>query len=220
MLEREPVRIRSLEGLPSLARANLLADALTRVVEQLPEREVAQWIIGLAVAHDEVAVEQIVTSINEERSVAGFRTIVDPQVVAIELQRRRQYYKQAIKEALDNLPTSSLVEVVTTAVDKVTDSGKRQAPLLIDDLVDSFEVEAQGFFEKETKNIAVLVQGLRSAAGCAEDYGHIDRLVTQLEIVIKNWDRVAQPIQVSAHSRGTSHNLSHEVAGGDKKPCG
>ena len=211
-LELEPAKVRSLGNLPSLARANLLADGLIRGIEQLPQREVALWIVELAEAHEEVEAEQTVTSLNEERSVAGFPAISDPQVVDAELQARRQYYRQAIMKGLDKLAAPSLVEVVTKTVEEATDRGDRQAPILIDDLVDSFEVEAQGFLEAETKNITVLVQCVRNAVKRDEDHGHIDRLVTQLEIVVKNWDRVAQPIQLSAHSRGTSHSLSHDVA--------
>jgi len=212
-LEREPAKVRALGSLPNLARANLLADALIRVVEQLPQRDVALWVVELADAHDEIDAEQTITALNEERSVAGFPAISDPQSVEAELQGRRQYYRQAIKRALDKLSAPSLVEVVTIAVDEATDNGDRQAPILIDDLVDSFEVEAQGFLEAETKNIAVLVQGVRNAVERDEDHAHIEGLVTQLEKVVKNWDRVAQPIHVSARSRGISHNLSHEVAG-------
>ena len=211
-LEREPAKIRSLRNLPSLARANLLADGLIRVIEQLSQLEVALWILELADAHDEVEAEPTVTSLNEERSVAGFPAISDPQVVDAELQARRQYYRQAIKKGLDKLAAPSLVEIVTITVDLATDGGYRHAPILIDDLVDSFEVEAQGFLEDETKNITLLAQGVRNAAKDAEDHGRIDNLVTQLEIVVNNWDRVAQPIQVSARSRGTSHSLSDDVA--------
>ena len=213
ILEREPAKLRGLGNLPSLARANLLADGLIRVVEQLPKREVARWIVEVADVHDDIEAEQTATLLNEERSVAGFPAISDLQIVDAELQSRRQYYRQAIKRALDQLPALSLVEVVTIAVDEATDNGDSQAPILIDDLVDSFEVEAQGFFETETKNIAVLVQGVRSAVERDEGHEHIGRLVSKLEEVVKNWDRVAQPIQVSARSRGTSHGLSHEIAG-------
>jgi hypothetical protein len=212
-LEREPAKVRALGNLPNLARANLLADGLVRVVEQLQQRAVALWVVELADAHEEIDAEQTITAINEERSVAGFPAISDPQSVETELQGRRQYYRQAIKRALDKLPAPSLVEVVTIAVDEATANGDREAPILIDDLVDSFEVEAQGFLEAETKNIAVLVQGVRNAVERDEDHARIEGLVAQLEKVVKNWDRVAQPIQVSARSRGISHNLSHEVAG-------
>ncbi len=37
------------------------------------------------------------------------------------------------------------------------------------------------------------------------------RMASQLEEVVRNWDGVAQPIQVSAQSRGTDHNLSHRI---------
>ena len=212
ILERKPAKVRGLSNLPSLARANLLADGLMRVVEQLPKREVARWIVELADAHDDIEAGQTVTLLNEERSVAAFPAISDLQSVDAELQGRRQYYKKAIKRALDQLPARSLIDVVTRALDEATDNGDSQAPILIDDLVDSFEVEAQGFLETETKNIAVLVQGVRSAAERDEGHKHIGSLVSQLEEVVKNWDRVAQPIQVSARHRGTSHGLSHEVA--------
>ena len=211
-LEREPAEVRGLESLPHLARANLLADALIRVVERLSQREVALWILELAGVHEEVDAVQAITTLNEERTVAGFPPISDLASVEAELQGRRQYYRQAIKRALDRLPVSSLVQVVTIAVGEGTNSGEHQAPILIDDLVDSFEVEAQGFLEAETKNIDVLVQRVRNVAERDEDHAHIEDLVTQLEKVVKNWDRVVQPIHVSARSRGTSHSLSHKVA--------
>ena len=213
ILEREPAKVRGLGNLPSLARTNLLADGLIRVVEQLPKREVARWIVELANAHDDIEAEQTVTLLNEERSVASFPAISDLQIVDAELQDRRQYYRQAIMRALDQLPAPSLVEVVTIAVDEATDNGGSQAPILINDLVDSFEAKALGFLETETKNIAVLVQGVRSAVERDEGHENIGRLVSQLEEVVKNWDRIAQPIQVSARSRGTGHDLSHEIAG-------
>ena len=213
ILKREPAKIRRLRFLPSLARANLLADGLIGVVEQLPKHQVARWIVELADAHDKIEAERTVTLLNEERLVAGFPAISDPKIVNAELQDRRQHYRQAIKRALNQLSTPSLVKVVTIAVNQATDNGDSHAPILIDDLVDSYEVEAQGFFETETKNIKNLVQDVRSAVERDDGQEHIRRLISQLEDVVKNWDRVAQPIQVSARSRGTSHGMSHEIAG-------
>lgn len=212
ILLQQPAKVRGLGSLPNLARANLLADGLIRAVQQLSRREVALWIVELADAHDETKAEQAVTALNEERAVAGFPAISDLQIVDSELRTRRQYYRQAINRALDKLPSHSLVEVVTMAVEEATANGRRQAPILIDDLVDSFEVEAQEFLDTETKNISTLVERVRSAVERDSDHERIDYIVTQLEKVIRNWDRTAQPIQLSARSRGTNHNLSHEVA--------
>ena len=214
VLEQEPAKIRDLGNVPSLARANLLADGLIRVIGELPEIDVARWIIELAEAHEDIKAEQTVTFLNEERSVAGFPAVSDPRVVDQELQDRRQYYKQAIKRALDQLPAPSCAEVVAIAVDEATDGGDSHAPILIHDLADSFAVEAQTFLDEEKRNIETLVEGVRRAVSQDEGHEEVGRLVSQLEEVVRNWDRVAQPIQLSARSQGTSHDLSHEVAGG------
>ena len=224
-LQQDPAQVRSLTGLPSLARANLLAAGLIRIAKQLPKGDVAQWILELARVHEAITAEATMNLLNEERSTvrgilnslirrsSGFLPITDPQMIDAELRNQRQYYGQAIKKALDLLPFQSLVEVVTTTVDEATNHGNHQAPILIDDLVDRFEVEAQGFFETETKAIKDLMQRIRRAAERDGSYQSISRLVSQLEDAVKNWDRVAQPIQVSARSRGTDHDLSHEVSG-------
>ena len=213
VLEANPADLRKQRSLPVLARANLLADGLVRSLEVLSLDDVAQWIVELAKVHEELDVEQTAMLLNEERSVAGFPEISDLQYVDSELQARRQYFRHAIKGALDRLPAASLVKVVTLAVDQATDNGSVHAPILIDDLVDSFEVEAQDFFEKETKNIVTLVQGVRNATENEKSETSVDCLVTKLEKVVKNWDTVAQPIQISTRSRGLRHDLSHEVAG-------
>ena len=56
------------------------------------------------------------------------------------------------------------------------------------------------------------MQQIRDMAEENADEDTMDALVAKLERVVKNWDYVAQPIQVSFSSRGLSHGLSHEVA--------
>ena len=213
LMQEDARSIQDLENFPSLARANLLAAGLTRAVESLSTDEVASWIVELAEAHEEIDTDSTITLINEERGVAGFPTVTDSHALETELQGRRQHYRTAIKNALNHLLPADLLKAVTEAVDIATNGGERQAPILIDDLVDSFEVEAQGFFEKETKNIAALIEQIRASAAEKQDEAVLNRFVSKLERVVKNWDVVAQPIQVSAHSRGLDHALSHEVAG-------
>jgi hypothetical protein len=83
---------------------------------------------------------------------------------------------------------------------------------LIDDLVDSYEVEAQAFLEKEEDNIKVLVEKIRTAADVERPDSALAPMINQLIQVVKNWDTVAQPIQVSTKSRGLDHDASHRVA--------
>ena len=174
--------------LPSLACANLLAAGPVPVMEDLPKRDMIGWMLELAHVHDTTATEPTMTLLNKERSVAGFPAIADLQVVDAELRGQRQHYGQVLKKVLDQLPSRSLVEVVTTTVARATNHGRHQAPILIDDLVDG-----------------------QQAAERDESHGRISRMASQLEEMVRNWDGVAQPIQVSAQSRGTDHDLSHRI---------
>ena len=210
-LQQEPANLRGLVELPSLTRANLLAAGLVDVVRQLPTDDVAQWILELSHVHEAIAAEPTMALLNKERSAAGFPALTDLQAVDDQLRSQRQYYGKAIKKALNLLLSRALVEVVATTVNEATHHGKQQAPILIDDLVDGFEVEAQEFFERETRTIKDLLQRIRRAAERDEGYQPVSRLASQLEGVVQNWDQVAQPIQMSAQSRGTDHDLSHEI---------
>jgi hypothetical protein len=71
-------------------------------------------------------------------------------------------------------------------------------------------VETQGFLQKESENISKLIESARVAAPQGERA--VAPILDKLEKVSRNWDRVAQPIQLSAKSRGIQHHHSREVA--------
>lgn len=215
--ERKSTEIRDLNNPTSLARANLLADGFPRLVEGMPKHDVAKWIVELAETHHEIEedaeIQQMITLLNRDRAMAGFPALSDLEHVRNELKARRQYYRQVIEGALDTLPSLSLVEIVTMVVDEATENGSRHAPIMIDDLVDRFEVRAKAeFFEKQHEIIEFLLNRVLEAAKRKGNNEYMDHLITKLEDVVKRWDEVAQPIQVSARSRRIRHNLSHEVA--------
>ena len=212
LLEVNPREVRRITGLPALARANLLADAMVRDGSSLEGGQAAQWIVELSETHERVVAPEVMSFLNEARATAGFAAIANQESVEEELQGRRRHFRDAIKRCLDQLPSSSLVDAVTIAVDTTTHNGEVHAPMLIDDLVDTYEVEAQEFLAKETENVRGVVQQIRDGASQSTDADTMDALIGKLERIVKNWDYVAQPIQVSFSSQGRSHGLSHEVA--------
>jgi hypothetical protein len=106
-----------------------------------------------------------------------------------------------------------LIQAINAAVEYATNGGEVHGPILISDLVDSYEVEAQEFLDKEEKNISALAEKLRVAVDAGHPDTTLSQMVNQLIQVVKNWDIVAQPIQVSAKSRGLPHEASFRVAG-------
>ncbi|MCF7990941.1 MAG: hypothetical protein K9M02_10915 [Thiohalocapsa sp.] len=200
-----------LSALSAPARANLLAAALVSSVHLKPDLLV-QWILEISWAFEQINPEDLRRIINDDRVVSGFPEVSDLSSVEAEIQERRRHYRQVIKSALDNLSPRDLVEAVTVAVESATGDGEEHGPILIADLVDAYEVEAQGFLGKEEGNIRALVEELRAAVDAERPESTLAPMVNQLIQVVKNWDTVAQPIQLSTKSRGLDHDASHRVA--------
>lgn len=212
LIESSPTDLLAVDNLSSIARANLLASGLARLPNHNAD-DVAEWILEISWAFEDLDPEELSVIINEERVVSGFPEVSDLSAVEAEIQERRRHYRQVIKAALDNLSPKELVEAVTVAVESATDDGEELGPILIADLIDSYEVEAQGFLDKEEGNIRALVEKLRAAVDAERPDSTLAPMVNQLIQVVKNWDTVAQPIQVSTKSRGLDHDASHRVAG-------
>ncbi len=211
----KPVQTRppreTLLSIPPMARSNILASAMQRLAKY-DSHNLRQWIIELAAAFEDVDPQDLCLLINQDRIASGFPEITDLSLLESEIQERRRHFRQVIKAALDELSAKELVETLTAVVETVTRNGEEHGPVLVSDLVDSYEVEAQIFLEKEERNIQSLVEKLQGVIDAGEPDSVFDPLVKQLVEVVRNWDAVAQPIQVSTKSRGLRHDASRRIA--------
>lgn len=120
---QDPRSIRAESGIPPLAHANLMAAAFEAVDSRHDAQAIAQFIQELAYLADKLSADDIMRDINEDRGVSGFPEVKADQVET-ELCERKRYFRNAIKDALDRLPPSSLVDVMTLVVDRVTAGGE------------------------------------------------------------------------------------------------
>lgn len=208
-LLQDPMAIRGESGLPTLAHLNLLAAAFESVDSEHEADDLAEFIQEMAYLVDELSPDEVLRDINEDRAVSGFAEVKSLDQVEAELGERKRYYRNAIKEALERLPSAKLVQVMTDAVDGSTTGGEDHAPSLIDDLVDSYEVEAQGPLQAGGANIHKLIKAATDVApsGEAAVRSYVDKIV----VAAKGWDRIAQPIQLSAKARGIQHDASSSL---------
>lgn len=209
-LETDAQSLRSATGLPALAHLNLLSSAFEGVDSTFNGEQISEFICQIADLAETVDPTEVLRDLNEDRVISGFAEIRSVDQIETELADRKRHYRNSVKEVLNRLPPDQLVEAMTLAVESATFSGEIHAPELVDDLVDGYEVDVQGFVEAETANIERLLEAIRVAASNGESA--VRPLVDKLELVAKNWDRVAQPIQVSAKARGIRHEASHGVA--------
>lgn len=210
VLLEDPMAIRAESGLPTLAKLNLLAAVSVSVDSDDSVDDIYIFIREFADLFDELSADQVLRDINEDRLVSGFPEVKGIDQIEAELSGRKRYYVSVIMDILKRFPTASLVEVMTAVVDDSTCSGEEHAPELIDDLVESYAVHTHEFLGKEAQNAQKLINAAR---GLGESGGSaVTPIVEKLEAVVRNWDKVAQPIQLSAKARGINHELSREIA--------
>jgi hypothetical protein len=211
ILESSPSSIIEQPNLPPVARTNLLVAAITRLPEYKKDI-VSTWILEITKSFEEIKAEILLKTINEERLVAGFQEVKDLLLIEDEIKERRAYFKGAIKTALDNLYPKELVETVTEVVNLTTNYGHSYCPDIVSDLIDIYEVEAQLFFGKEEENIRTLVDQIKITADKKNSDTLLSKMIDQLVQIVKNWNFIAQPIQIYTKAKGTRHDKSIKIA--------
>lgn len=194
----------------SLVRANLLAAAFENFDAGMEADDWAAMIYKLANDVDKVDPERVRQLINEDRTAAGFPEVEDIEGIESELSARRLRYRDAIKAGLERLPTAKMLAVVTNVVDAATAGGTEHGPILIDELVDSYEIGVRPFLDKEGSNAFTLAVAALDSAHRGPSV--VAPIVDKLEGVIRNWSRVARPVQMSMRARGMDHPQSNELA--------
>jgi hypothetical protein len=209
-LHGDPLGTLQQPQLPELARVNLMSAALEIVDPQQASPSVmADFMQGFGEAIARLEREQILRDVNQHRAIAGFPEVRDAAAVDEELAALSKRYKATLTGALDAMPSVKLLETMTLLVQRSTQQGTRPAPAIIDELVDRYVIETQEFLDCEEKTISALVEGVRAAAASGEDA--VKPLVDKLEQVARNWDKVANPIQLSMQVRGMAHRKSRAL---------
>lgn len=210
-LKSTPGNTTFVNGLPTITQTNLLSAALIRGSNTASE--LVDKILDIAMAFESIDVVTVQTVINEERIVAGFPEIQDTSLIHFELNERRQYYIKAIKQSLNRISVDQRVYVITQCVQKATKNGNKLGPVLVSDLIDMYELVIQPILNQKEEQITLTVQEIyNSVYSAKDDSSIIHTLVNKLIECAREWDRYAQPIQISTKSQGLDHQCSNRIA--------
>lgn len=208
-LKKNPLAISTEDGLPDLAYANLIAASFVAINDSDSSQEVSRLIQHFCEIVEYISADEILRDLNEDRAVSGFPEVKGLELIEEELANRRRYYQKAVSQGLNNLSPEKLVKAITEAVNEATIDGLIHAPTLLDEIVDGYELEVGTFLAKEEQNIELLVIAVKNQVKSGEV--SIQFQIDKLEKVLRNWDRIVKPIQVSAKARGLDHEASKKV---------
>ena len=212
MLIEQPDQVIEIKNVSGLVKCNLLASGLKQQLGKLKSEDLIKWIIDLANNYEAVDSENVMALLNEVRVVSGFPSITDLGIIESEILDRRNYFRAIIKESLNLLKTNDLIDTVTKLIQSVTSDGKKHAPLIIDDLIDSYQLECQTFLDEEGKNIKKLIGEANKEYENSKNEELLNLYIDKIEEVVENWQFVTLPIQISLRSRGHDHSESDKIA--------
>ena len=196
-------------NLTPIAQSNLLAAELVRLPDCSSD-VLATRILRIAGSAEDIDTEQVRTVINAGRIESGF-PMTNGLDMETEIQNLRDYYRKVMTSALEKLSAKQRAEVMTLAVALATRRAG-QLPRLINRLVKSYELDAQKSLEEHETTIVELDEKLRMLADEERPDSALAPVVSQFIQAVKNWDALAQPIQISRKSEGRSHDASADLA--------
>jgi hypothetical protein len=186
-----------------MARVNLLAAGMRRMngAGRSPS-SAASWILETAYAFESADPETLMTMINEERAVSGFPEVTNMSAIREEINERRRYLRGVITSVLNGMTASERLQTITAAIEYSTDGGKHQAPSVIFDMVDLYEVESKSSVTAYERRIQQLIRQLSQAV--AQNQGDSDavNLIDELAADFVEWKYIVWPVHVCARIRG------------------
>ena len=102
--------------------------------------------------------------------------------------------------------------MLTQTIESSIEVGKTRCPVLIEDLILSYELGVQNSLEQKRRIIEAQDEQLRVMVDIGNPDATLQPIVNQLIQTLKEWDTIAQPIQLSRRSRGERHTDSSEIA--------
>ncbi len=200
---------------PKLAYANIIALYLCRFKEVSAEYEFEDIGIALKMLITEfcsvindIDVEQTFDLINQERLSAGFPEMTNFEDFEFALDERLHECKTILLDFLGVFDLFAVADILASVIEKVTKKGSTDCPWqLLSDLISDYEIKAIPEFEKCEKEIDKEIGCLKQMMGTArvDSIGLLDKYV-------KEWDRLAQPIQVLLRSQGKDHLRTKQLS--------
>lgn len=198
-------------GLTYIARANVLTVGLLRI-SNLSSSNIVEWLLAIAQSSEAINSDEVRAILNEDRRVSGFPEIADNSAIEDGIQEQKRYYRQVLTSVLEYLSVNEQARVLTLIIDTVTGKDKSRSPILIDDVIVSYENGVADFLKKKQRIIEAQDDKIRAMVDAKDPDTTLRPVVNQLIQTVKDWDTIAQPIQLSTKSRGERHTDSFEIA--------
>ena len=201
------------EGYLSYHRVSALLDQIYAAAAR--GESFAAEINALAACDETYAVPEseqfcrLLEEIKAHRAAAGLPA-PDASALLDRLDALRRSIIAQLKECLNDLPAALLLKRMDEIAQLATHNGTARAPVLIEALLDMYEIETRQFADRQAGYIRAHLTKMRTAA---PDAAYADKSLTELSAYLHTWQNVMQPLQIYYRSKGQEHAATAGIFG-------
>ena len=152
---------------------------------------------------------RLLEDIKAHRAAAGLPA-PDASALLDRLDALRRSIIAQLKECLNDLPAALLLKRMDEIAQLATQSGTARAPVLIEALLDMYEIDTRQFADRQAGYIRAHLTKMRTGD---PDAAYADKSLTELSAYLRTWQSVMQPLQIYYRSKGQEHAATAGIFG-------
>ena len=165
------------------------------------------YVLGLSRLYESVDAESVRLLINESRLKAGFPEIANNHDIEETLNEIRSEIRRELSRRLQALPEERYLHIVTLISESYSGNQRYVGHAILEDAISEYQLYINDTLQKKGDNIVKTARFIAKGAGKIQ----ISRAVSDLIDDLYSWDRLAQPLQLGALTKGSSHEESEEI---------
>lgn len=163
-------------------------------------------ILRISRLFEDLNPEEIRMLLNEKRTIAGFPQIESINDINSIIAEIRSEIRKTITQKLGGLNQEQYIEFVTTISESYS-SKRNKGQAILEDIIAEYELRINDALEEKAKKIIRMADFIAKGA----DKIDVDSALKDLLAALSSWDKLAQPMQLGALTKGDAHRESAEM---------
>ena len=154
--------------------------------------------------------KELLYAINNSRLKADIPIINENDLIE-QLDVRRNEITTILKNVIKNMPSINIIDSMYLMARNSTSNGKERASMLIESLLEVYEIEIQSFIDKQKNKIHQEANRITNRGSKKFQTGELKTINDNLIEYTRLWNRVTKPLQILSLSKGYEHADSIKI---------
>lgn len=165
------------------------------------------YILGVSRLFEAVDAEDVLELINKNRRQAGFPEVSKGLDIESALGEMRSEIRQMLSQRLQSLPETLYTQIVTLLSESYSGNQRYKGHAVLEDTISEYQLFINDTLHKQGQAIIKTARFISMGAKKI----NVSQAVSDLIDSLYAWDKLAQPLQLGALTKGSSHEESEEM---------